>query len=149
MVHTKQSLSGLRFLVYLAPLVVPIAVAVSQPSLSASLTVHADRPGPKISPSLYGIFFEEINHAGDGGLYAELIRNRSFEESSQPVHWRMVKEGMVDAEMAIDSLYSVSEKNEKYLKIKVLLALEGHIGIANSGYWGIAVTKGSSYDCSL
>jgi alpha-L-arabinofuranosidase len=98
---------------------------------------------------LYGIFFEEINHAGDGGLYAELLRNRSFEESSQPVHWRMVKEGMVDAEMAIDSLYSVSEKNEKYLKIKVLLALEGHIGIANSGYWGIAVTKGSSYDCSL
>ena len=149
MVHTKRSLSGLRFLAYLAPLVVPIAVAVSQPSLSASLTVHADRPGPKISPSLYGIFFEEINHAGDGGLYAELLRNRSFEESSQPVHWRMVKEGMVDAEMAIDSLYSVSEKNEKYLKIKVLLALEGHIGIANSGYWGIAVTKGSSYDCSL
>ena len=149
MAHTKRSLSGLRFLAYLAPLVVPIAVAVSQPSLSASLTVHADRPGPKISPSLYGIFFEEINHAGDGGLYAELIRNRSFEESSQPVNWRMVKEGMVDAEMAIDSLYSVSEKNEKYLKIKVLLALEGHIGIANSGYWGIAVTKGSSYDCSL
>ena len=149
MVHKKRSPSGLRFLAYLAPLVVPIAVAVSQPSLSASLTVHADRPGPKISPSLYGIFFEEINHAGDGGLYAELLRNRSFEESSQPVHWRMVKEGMVDAEMAIDSLYYVSEKNEKYLKIKVLLALEGHIGIANSGYWGIAVTKGSSYDCSL
>lgn len=147
-----KSRHSIRFvlLAFIVPLCnIPSFDAIAQPSLSASLTVHADRPGPKISSSLYGIFFEEINHAGDGGLYAELIRNRSFEESDRPVHWRMVKEGMVDAEMSIDSLYSVSEKNEKYLRIRVLLALEGHIGIANSGYWGIAVTKGSSYDCSL
>ena len=124
-------------------------VLFSQSSSSATLTVHADRPGPKTSPTLYGVFFEEINCAGDGGLYGELIRNRSFEESNLPVHWRMVKEGMVDAEMSVDSLYSLSEKNEHYLKLKVLLALEGHIGISNSGYWGISVTKGSSYECSL
>lgn len=47
----------------------------------ASITVHADQPGAVVAPSMYGIFFEEINHAGDGGLYAELIQNRSFDET--------------------------------------------------------------------
>ena len=56
----------------------------------AKLTVHVDRPGPKISPTLYGIFFEEINLAGDGGLYAELVRNRSFEDADKPDHWSLV-----------------------------------------------------------
>ena len=45
-----------------------------------TMTVHVDRPGVKISPTLYGIFFEEINRAGDGGLYAEMLQNRSFED---------------------------------------------------------------------
>jgi alpha-L-arabinofuranosidase len=135
-------LSGFLFIVL-------SSAAISQNNPTATLLIHADKPGPRISPSLYGIFFEEINCAGDGGLYAELIRNRSFEESSTPVHWRMIKEGMVDAEMTVDSMYSMSEKNEHYLKIRVLLALEGYVGVANSGYWGIPVTKGASYEFSL
>jgi len=130
-------------------LFVASCIAVGQNNPTASLLIHADKEGPRISPTLYGIFFEEINCAGDGGLYAELIRNRSFEESSTPVHWRMIKEGMVDAEMMVDSMYSMSEKNEHYLKLRVLLALEGYVGVANSGYWGIPVTKGASYELSL
>ncbi len=135
-------LSGFLFIVL-------SVVAVGQENPAASLVIHADKPGPRISPTLYGIFFEEINCAGDGGLYAELIRNRSFEESSTPVHWRMIKEGMVDAEMSVDSMYSLGEKNEHYLKLKVLLALEGYVGVTNSGYWGIPVKKGASYELSL
>ena len=125
------------------------AAGIAQTRPTASLTIHADDPGPKISPNLYGIFFEEINCAGDGGLYAELIRNRSFEEADTPVHWRMIKEGMVDAEMREDSMYSVSEKNERYLNVKILLALEGYVGISNSGYWGIGVNRGGSYDLTF
>ena len=50
-------------------------------TLSAQVTidVNMNKPGVEVSPMLYGIFFEEINHAGDGGLYAELLRNRSLE----------------------------------------------------------------------
>ena len=44
----------------------------------AKLTVHVDQNGPTISPTLYGIFFEEINRAGDGGIYAEMVRNGEF-----------------------------------------------------------------------
>ena len=120
-----------------------------QTKSNASLTVEADKLGPLVSPSLYGIFFEEINLAGDGGLYGELLRNRSFEESSNPVHWKLVKEGVADGEMSIDSIYVLSEKNTHYLKLKVLHALEGYVGIANNGYWGIPVKKGVEYQLSL
>lgn len=48
---------------------------------AGAITIQADKPGAEVSPLLYGIFFEEISHAGDGGLYAEMIQNRSFEET--------------------------------------------------------------------
>ena len=47
---------------------------------AASITVDAAKPGVKVNSSVYGLFFEEINHAGDGGLYAEMVRNRGFED---------------------------------------------------------------------
>ncbi len=51
---------------------------------TATITIDAGKPGPKINPRMYGIFLEEINHGVDGGLYAELIRNRGFEDSRAP-----------------------------------------------------------------
>ena len=55
---------------------------------TAVLNVDATREGVSISPTLYGLFYEEINHAGEGGLYAELIQNRSFEDEARPVRNR-------------------------------------------------------------
>ena len=54
------------------------------PPSAGTITIDASRPGHPIPPNLYGIFFEEISHAGDGGLYAELIQNRGFEDSRLP-----------------------------------------------------------------
>src|SRR5215203_5239880 len=51
---------------------------------SGTITVDASTPGPAVPWNLYGIFFEEISHAGEGGLYAELIQNRGFEDSRLP-----------------------------------------------------------------
>ena len=57
------------------------ACLLAQLSLPAQVTMHIDaaKRGPQISPYQYGLFFEEINHAGDGGLYAEMVKNRSFD----------------------------------------------------------------------
>lgn len=55
------------------------------PRSAGTITVDATRPGAAIPQNLYGIFFEEISHAGDGGLYAELIQNRGFEDARLPV----------------------------------------------------------------
>jgi alpha-L-arabinofuranosidase len=66
------------------------ATAQSDQAKVARLTVHVDQEGPRISPLLYGIFFEEINRAGEGGLWAEMIQNRSFEDDRQePVGWKL------------------------------------------------------------
>ncbi len=80
---------------------------------SASLTVQVDKPGIKVSPTLYGIFFEEINHAGDGGLYAELVQNRSFENSDKPDCWTLVTDGSGKGEMAIDKDNPMCENNPR------------------------------------
>ena len=61
--------------------------ACSQPE--AQINIDAAQRGAEVPSSLYGIFFEEINHAGDGGLYAELIQNRGFEDSSVPEGYRI------------------------------------------------------------
>jgi hypothetical protein len=49
----------------------------------AKIRVELDKPGHKVSPLLYGIFFEEISRAGDGGLFAEMLQNRSFEDDAK------------------------------------------------------------------
>ena len=68
-----------------------LAAAVGAPNVlsaeaPASLTVQVDQPGHAVSPMLWGIFFEDINCSADGGIYAELVRNRSFEGSDKPGH---------------------------------------------------------------
>jgi hypothetical protein len=67
-----------------------MATAARADSLPLALTVDTASPGHAVSPDLFGVFFEEINYAGVGGLYAELIRNRAFMDpasSSSPPRW--------------------------------------------------------------
>jgi alpha-N-arabinofuranosidase len=75
-----------------ALLLAPLALA-QQP---ATITVRADKPGAPVPRSLHGIFFEEVNHAGDGGLYAELIQNRSF-DATLPVEGCTLHDGKCKA----------------------------------------------------
>src|SRR5215204_1119365 len=65
-------------------LAVLMAPRQAPPPNSGTITVDVSKPGPAIPANLYGIFFEEISHAGDGGLYAELVQNRGFEDSRLP-----------------------------------------------------------------
>src|SRR5262249_56715481 len=73
-------------------LVALLALTVPQAPQPVTLTVRVDQPGTKIDPIFYGLMTEEINFSYDGGLYAELIRNRTFRDDPQsPVHWSVVK----------------------------------------------------------
>ncbi|MFO0891791.1 MAG: alpha-L-arabinofuranosidase C-terminal domain-containing protein [Isosphaeraceae bacterium] len=116
---------------------------------AAKITVHADRKGPDVSPLLYGIFFEDINCSADGGLYAELVRNRSFEDAETPEHWSILGGGVAKVEAAIDTSSPLSTKNKRSLKVTVDAPGIAAAGIVNQGYWGIAVQKGSEYRLSL
>ena len=68
-----------------------------------TLTVKVDQPGPRIDPIFYGLMTEEINFSYDGGLYAELIRNRTFrDDPTNPVNWSVVKDAGSDGAIALD-----------------------------------------------
>jgi alpha-L-arabinofuranosidase len=116
---------------------------------SGELTIHADKPGVKVSGTLYGIFFEEINMAGDGGLYAELIRNRSFQDSDKPDHWTFVADSNAEGSVTIDTTRPMSKTKPQSLKLSVQSIGGGRVGVANSGYFGIGLKSGARYELSL
>ena len=70
-----------RLLTAAAVALVSVQSAQSQP---ATLTVEVDKPGIKVAPTLWGIFFEDINCSADGGIYPERVRNRSLEDTDKP-----------------------------------------------------------------
>lgn len=115
----------------------------------ATLSVNLKEPGARISPDLYGIFFEEINHAGDGGLYAELVRNRSFEDAAMPRGWSLVQSDGAEGTMAVDTAQPLNDKNPRSLRLEIGSQGKGRIGVANEGYWGMGVTAGTSYQLSF
>jgi alpha-L-arabinofuranosidase len=115
----------------------------------ATLTVAVDKPGHAISAMLYGIFFEDINCSADGGIYAEMVRNRNFEDSDKPEWWEAVGDGPVNFELAVDSAQPVSPKNTHSLRVAIGKPGNGRASVANNGFWGMAVTKGQTYELSL
>ncbi len=104
-----------------------------------AINFNLGQRGPEISDTHYGIFYEEINHAGDGGLYAELIRNRSFEDNtSNPDYWSVNG----SASMALTSTGLMNSAQNEALQVTFI---GNGSGIRNSGYWGISFLKDSTY----
>src|SRR5579862_3181144 len=77
----------------------------------AILTIHADEPVAKVSPTLYGLMTEEINYSYDGGIYAEMVSNRTFrgDNRSRMRNWILVENGAAQAKMSYDPKTGPSE----------------------------------------
>ncbi|TWT85648.1 Extracellular exo-alpha-L-arabinofuranosidase precursor [Posidoniimonas polymericola] len=124
------------------------------------ITVHVDQPAAEISPHLYGLFFEDINFSADGGLYAELVQNRSFEyypvpggnPLSQRYHplyaWERVTHGDAACELQVEKGIPLNRNNTSYLAVRVRRGGEG-AGVQNLGFDGIRLDKGDEYRVSL
>jgi alpha-L-arabinofuranosidase len=129
---------------------------------AATISVQVDQPGHKVAPTLWGIFFEDINLSADGGIYPELVRNRSFEDADKPESWKLINEaggrnspgGITPApvgtdsvpsiprgEIAIDSSRPLNPFNRHSLRVKV----DGDATLENEGYWGMNIVQGDSY----
>jgi alpha-L-arabinofuranosidase len=119
------------------------------PACRATMTIDVGRPGVKISPTLYGIFFEDINLSADGGIYPELVRNRSFEDADKPESWTLATEGTIKGEMAIDGDRPRGKFDRRSLRLRILPGGEGKVALVNDGYWGMALTKGDEYTLSV
>ena len=127
-----------------------LALPVATPAEPAwQLTVHVDQPGPRINPGFYGLMTEEINHAYDGGLYAELIHNRVFQDDPHlPTHWSLVQDGGGAGTLSLDKSNPLNPQLHVSLKLAITAAGQ-RVGIANDGFWGIPVKPDTTYQVSF
>ena len=119
------------------------AICVSAMAQNNTIEVNTKKLGAPIQSTMYGIFFEDINYAADGGLYGELIKNRSFEFPQHLMGWQAF--GCVD----VEDDNAPFERCPHY----VILSDPGHkdrrSGLVNEGYFGIGIEKGEAYRFSV
>ena len=108
-----------------------------------ALTLTPDDYGVALSPSPYGIFFEEINHAADGGLWSEMVRNRSFEDDADtPQAW----EGQNGTTLSVASDHLMNDAQQHYLHVS---PSSSGAALVNAGYWGMRMDRQPSYTLSF
>ena len=116
-----------------------------------TVAIDATSPSGRVSPLFYGLMTEEINHSYDGGLYAELVRNRAFlDDAASPAHWSAVQGEGAAAAIALDRSEPLNATIGTSLRLDVTQASNGHAaGFANEGYWGIPVKPNTRYRASF
>ena len=158
-----------------------IGIVLTSCSLGAlptdnKLVIDFTQPGAEVNPKMYGIFFEEINHSGDGALYAELIRNRNFEEHVIPsgttykdgyvhtphsknyatghyadwkVEWKPDSLKMIGWKVKGTADYDIVAERPLHPNTPNAMKLdmkEKGVVLENEGYWGLSVKGGEKYD---
>jgi len=111
------------------------------------LTVVADKPIASVAPTMWGVFFEDINFGADGGLYAELIKNRSFEFPTALMGWRENRVNYQKGRILIINK-SDNSTNSRFARITINNP-EGNYSLSNEGFRGIGVHKDKQYDFSI
>src|SRR6266568_8129082 len=128
---------------------VAMAVAAFTATLALSqappavLTIHADQPVSAVSATLYGLMTEEINFSYDGGLYAEMVRNRTFRADWGGIqYWYLLEDGNAKAKIEVDPKTGPSEALKSSLKLEVEQAdPHNQAGVLNVGYWGMKLNS--------
>lgn len=139
-----MSTAGLLKLIAASSLVLAGSLLLAQ-TAPVQITVRINKPGVKISPTFFGLMTEEINHAYDGGLYAELIRNRSFEDRGRAEEipgWTFGRQGRRKTTMRVESEDAPVGARHlgKFLRVDVGEgAADDPAEIENTGYWGIPI----------
>ncbi|MGD1087012.1 MAG: alpha-L-arabinofuranosidase C-terminal domain-containing protein [Verrucomicrobiota bacterium] len=115
------------------------------------VTIEADQVKAHASPILYGLMTEEINYSYEGGLYAELVNNRTFKDRQNPLsHWKLAESGGAGNSMSVVSDQPLNDVLTNSLKLEAVSATqEKPVGIANEGFWGIPVRPNTTYHASF
>ena len=119
------------------------AICLAASAQSTQIDINVGKTGAPIQPTMYGIFFEDINYAADGGLYAELVKNRSFEFPNDPLQgWK----AFGNVEVRNDGPF---ERNPHYVRISDVGHRHKHSGLDNEGFFGIGLKEGEEYRFSV
>lgn len=120
-----------------------VAVALSASAQTHQFDINTSKLGAPIQPTMYGIFFEDINYAADGGLYGELVKNRSFEFPNHFMGWSTF--GKVEMRREDPAF----QKNPRYVRLLPSGHSDKFTGVENEGFFGIGYEKGAEYKFSV
>lgn len=112
------------------------------------ISVQADKPGADIQPAMWGVFFEDINFAADGGIYAELVKNRSFEFELPMTGWRTLSKQNGTGRIVANFYSPSSPSNPHYMRIYIDPSA-GTFGFTNEGFRGMGIRKDEQYNFSV
>ncbi len=135
-----------KFFGLLAAMVFLTKVSIAQ--YSQPVYVDADHPVTEIQPTMWGIFFEDINFAADGGLYAELVKNRSFEFYKPRDGWITRVEDHDSSHLVIINRGATQDNNPRFARVKIDDANSKYC-LSNTGFRGMGIHEGKSYRFSV
>ena len=113
-----------------------------------TLSVKADKPGARINPAMWGIFFEDINFGADGGLYAELVKNRSFEFPNPWMGWSRIEPARAVGSVEMRDYDPFDAANPHYVRVRTGFFGRG-FGVANEGFRGMGLHEGERFNFSV
>jgi len=121
-------------------------IATSTILSAATIEVQVNKPGTKINPAMWGIFFEDINFGADGGLYADLVKNRSFEFPDPLMGWSKISPSLAKGQLFVRTDAPFNAANPHYLRIES--EVKAPFGVSNEGFRGMGVRRGEAYNFS-
>lgn len=130
---------------FLAAVLIPFNMSAQKP---LPVIVNADKPKAEIKPTMWGIFFEDINFAADGGLYAELVKNRSFEFNKPRMGWSIPIISNDSSHFIIVNRGNLNENNPRFARITLKEGMKP-FSITNSGFRGMGIKQNNRYNFSV
>lgn len=113
------------------------------------VNIDAGRPIAVVQPTMWGVFFEDINLGADGGLYSELVKNRSFEFQKPLMGWTVRQASFKEGAVTVLNRQEKDATNPRFLRVKLNNNAKGSLGIINEGFRGMGIKKDLRYDFSL
>jgi len=113
------------------------------------ITVKANEIKAEVAPTMWGVFFEDINMGADGGIYAELIKNRSFEFFKPMMSWKVLGKPATEGDFLVMNRQQTNTANPRFLHVTLHNNSKGSIGLNNEGFRGMGIKKDLGYDFSV
>ena len=125
-----------------------IQISYGQIVKNKTIIIQVNKPVAVIQPTMWGVFFEDINLGADGGIYAELVKNRSFEFYKPLMGWKVKENKPTEGSVLIINRSKENIANPRFVRI-AKNSLSDTLGISNEGFRGMGIKKGLRYDFSV
>lgn len=143
---TKKKMRATLLVFFCVGFLLAANFSIAQSNIT--FTVKANEIKGAVQPTMWGIFFEDINLAADGGVYAELVKNRSFEFAAPMMGWSEQKRESGSGSILVINRGSENENNPRFIRATIS-SDKGGYGLSNEGFRGMGIKANDQYDFSV